>query len=63
MKMWPRAQAELRLLFGRYVHLSAHWNAVLGSGLGNVAAVFVNAPTADGRRNAYPNRPQPGYPQ
>ncbi|MEH3021862.1 MAG: DUF2235 domain-containing protein [Pseudomonas oryzihabitans] len=55
--------AEIRLLFGRYVHLSAHWNAVLGSGLGNVAAVFVNAPTADGRRNAYPNRPQPGYPQ
>ncbi|KTT12625.1 hypothetical protein NS2R_07860 [Pseudomonas oryzihabitans] len=55
--------AEIRLLFGRYVHISAHWNAVLGSGLGNVEAVFVNAPTADGRRNAYPNRPQPGYPQ
>jgi len=55
--------AEIRLLFGRYVHLSAHWNAVLGIGLGNVEAVFVNAPTADGRRIAYPNRPQPGYPQ
>jgi len=61
--MRPLAEAEIRLLFGRYVHLSAHWNAVLGSGLGNVAAVFVNAPTVDGRRNAYPNRPQPGYPQ
>ncbi len=56
-------QAEIRLLFGRYVHLSAHWNALLGSGLGNVDAVFVNAPTADGRRNAFPNRPQAGYPQ
>jgi len=55
--------AEIRLLFGRYVHLCAHWNAVLGSGLGNLETVFVNAPTADGRRIAYPSRPQPGYPQ
>ncbi|MEH3021980.1 MAG: DUF2235 domain-containing protein [Pseudomonas oryzihabitans] len=56
-------QAEIRLLFGRYVHLSAHWQAQIGSGLGNVDAVFVHAPTPDGRRYAYPNRPQAGYPQ
>jgi len=56
-------QAETRLLFGRYVHLSAHWQAQIGSGLGNVDAVFVHAPTPDGRRYAYPNRPQAGYPQ
>ncbi|MDT3719430.1 PAAR domain-containing protein [Pseudomonas oryzihabitans] len=56
-------QAETRLLFGRYVHLSAHWQAQIGRGLGNVDAVFVHAPTPDGRRYAYPNRPQAGYPQ
>ncbi|WP_177339215.1 Rhs element Vgr protein [Pseudomonas sp. EpS/L25] len=56
-------QAETRLLFGRYVHLSAHWQAQIGRGLGNVDAVFVHAPTPDGRRYVYPNRPQAGYPQ
>ncbi len=56
-------KAETRLLFGRYVHLSAHWQAQIGRGLGNVDAVFVHAPTPDGRRYTYPNRPQAGYPQ
>ncbi|KTT12388.1 hypothetical protein NS2R_09300 [Pseudomonas oryzihabitans] len=56
-------QAEARLLLSRYVHRSAHWNARIGSGLGNVAAVFVDGPMPDGRRNVYPNRPQAGYPR
>jgi len=55
--------AEARLLLSRYVHRSAHWNARIGSGLGNVAAVFVDGPMPDGRRNVYPNRPQAGYPR
>lgn len=56
-------QAEARLLFGRYVHLSAHWNALLGKDLSNLGIFFVNAPTATGKRNVYPNRPQAGYPE
>ena len=56
-------QAEARLLFGRYVHLSAHWNALLGKDRSDLAIFFVNAPTATGRRNVYPNRPQAGYPE
>ena len=56
-------QGEARLLLSRYVHRSAHWNARIGSGLGNVAAVFVDGPMPDGRRNVYPNRPQAGYPR
>lgn len=59
----PLSQAENRLLLSRYVHRSAHWNARMGSGLGNVDAIFVDAPTADGRRSLYPNRPQVGYPR
>jgi len=54
-------EAEARLLLSRYVHRSAHWNARIGSGLGNVAAVFVDGPMLDGRRNVYPNRQQAGY--
>lgn len=57
------SQAENRLLLSRYVHRSAHWNARMGSGLGNVDAIFVDAPTANGRRSLYPNRPQVGYPR
>lgn len=56
-------QAETRLLFGHYVHLSAHWNALLGKDLSDLGIFFVNAPTATGRRNIYPNRPQVGYPE
>jgi len=56
-------QGEARLLLSRYVHRSAHWNARIGSGLGNVAAVFVDGPMPDGRRNVYPNRPRAGYPR
>lgn len=56
-------QAEARLLFGRYVHLSAHWNALLGKDRSDLAIFFVNAPTATGRRSVYPNRPQAGYPE
>lgn len=58
----PMSQAENRLLLSRYVHRSAHWNARMGSGLGNVDTIFVDAPTADGRRNVYPNRLQAEYP-
>lgn len=56
-------QAEARLLFGHYVHLSAHWNALLGKDLSDLGIFFINAPTATGRRNVYPNRPQAGYPE
>lgn len=58
----PLSQAENRLLLSRYVHRSAHWNARMGNGLGNVDTIFVDAPTADGRRNVYPNRLQAEYP-
>lgn len=57
------SQAENRLLLSRYMHRSAHWNARVGSGLGNVDAIFVDAPTVDGRRSLYPNSPQVGYPR
>ena len=41
-------ESEEALLFRRYIHLSAHWNASLG-------IVFANRPTDSGIRAEYPN--------
>ncbi|MFJ4145535.1 T6SS phospholipase effector Tle1-like catalytic domain-containing protein [Pseudomonas sp. NPDC089734] len=51
---------EERLLRWRYIHRSAHWNAVIGR-VGSISdAVFVHAPEPGGRVR-YPNVGQPGY--
>ncbi|MFA1028298.1 hypothetical protein ALP10_04075 [Pseudomonas syringae pv. helianthi] len=51
-----------QLLRWRYIHQSAHWNAVVGR-VGTFSdAVFVHAPQPGGRV-LHPNVGQPGYPQ
>ncbi len=53
---------EEALLRWRYIHQSAHWNAVVGR-VGTLGdAVFVHAPQRGGRI-LHPNIGQPGYPQ
>ncbi|ALU61287.1 T6SS phospholipase effector Tle1-like catalytic domain-containing protein [Pseudomonas syringae] len=53
---------EEALLRWRYIHQSAHWNAVVGR-VGTLGdAVFVHAPQSGGRI-LHPNIGQPGYPQ
>ncbi|MCF4986145.1 phospholipase effector Tle1 domain-containing protein, partial [Pseudomonas syringae] len=53
---------EEALLRWRYIHQSAHWNAVVGR-VGTFGdAVFVHAPQPGGRI-LHPNIGQPGYPQ
>ncbi|KPX49124.1 T6SS phospholipase effector Tle1-like catalytic domain-containing protein [Pseudomonas ficuserectae] len=53
---------EEQLLRWRYIHQSAHWNAVVGR-MGTFSdAVFVHAPQPGGR-TLHPNVGQPGYPQ
>ncbi|RMU68708.1 hypothetical protein ALP23_04563 [Pseudomonas syringae pv. apii] len=53
---------EEALLRWRYIHQSAHWNAVVGR-VGTFGdAVFVHAPQLGGRI-LHPNIGQPGYPQ
>ncbi|MDR0281250.1 MAG: DUF2235 domain-containing protein [Paucimonas sp.] len=50
--------AEMALLRRRYIHLSANWNASLQSDSPLLDALFINRPTADGRRVIHSN-PQP----
>ncbi|KFE49347.1 phospholipase effector Tle1 domain-containing protein [Pseudomonas congelans] len=53
---------EEALLRWRYIHQSAHWNAVVGRAGTFGDAVFVHAPQLGGRI-LHPNIGQPGYPQ
>lgn len=52
---------ELSILYQRYIHCSAHWNASIGRRGALVDNLFVHAPAAEGRLH-YPNLSQPGYP-
>lgn len=52
---------ELQLLYCRYIHCSAHWNATLGRRGALVDSLFLNAPAAKGRQR-FANTPRSGYP-
>ncbi|MBX8496989.1 phospholipase effector Tle1 domain-containing protein [Pseudomonas cichorii] len=53
-------EQEECLLRWRYIHHSAHWNAIIGRVGSFSDAVFVHAPQPGGRVR-YPNTSQPGY--
>lgn len=53
---------EWSLLRRRYIHRSAHWSALVGTGASRSKAVFVHAPEQGGRV-IHPNIGQRGYPQ
>ncbi|MGE8100840.1 type VI secretion system tip protein TssI/VgrG [Pseudomonas fluorescens] len=46
---------EEALLVGRYIHLSAHWNAVKGFNNSDLDIVFINRPAENHRRVVHPN--------
>jgi hypothetical protein len=52
---------ELKMLYRRYIHCSAHWNSTLGRSGTLVDRLFVHAPAREGRQR-FPNMSQPGYP-
>lgn len=53
---------EARVLSRRYIHRSAHWNALVSKSSVWSDSFFVHAPAAGGRMK-FPNCEQPGYPQ
>jgi hypothetical protein len=55
-------EGERRLLRRRYIHASAHWSALVGTGASRSSAFFVHAPEPRGRV-FHPNVGQRGYPQ
>lgn len=55
-------EGERRLLRRRYIHTSAHWCALVGTGASRSRAIFVHAPEPGGRV-FHPNVGQRGYPQ
>ncbi|MDB6142745.1 MAG: hypothetical protein JWP80_1789 [Pseudomonas sp.] len=55
-------EGERRLLRRRYIHRSAHWNALGVEGVARSRAIYVHAPEPGGRIR-HPNIAQPGYPQ
>jgi hypothetical protein len=52
---------ELKILYQRYIHCSAHWNGTLGRRGALVDTLFVHAPEPEGRQR-FLNVSQPGYP-
>ncbi|WP_414704198.1 T6SS phospholipase effector Tle1-like catalytic domain-containing protein [Pseudomonas sp. UBA1879] len=52
---------ERAMLYQRYIHCSAHWNATLGRRGALVDTLFVHAPEMHGRQR-FPNVSQRGYP-
>lgn len=52
---------ELGMLYRRYIHCSAHWNASLGRRGALLDSLFLHAPATDGRQH-FLNFSQPGYP-
>lgn len=57
----PLTSEELRMLYRRYIHCSAHWNASLGRRGALLDSLFLHAPATDGRQH-FLNISQPGYP-
>ncbi|MEB0090207.1 DUF2235 domain-containing protein [Pseudomonas sp. CCI4.2] len=55
-------EGEQRLLRRRFIHRSAHWSALVGSGASRSHAIFVHAPEPGGRI-CHPNVGKPGYPE
>lgn len=47
--------AELALLYGRYIHLSAHWNTSVGKTNAGLPIIFVNRPAQHNIRSVHPN--------
>ncbi|WP_341959050.1 DUF2235 domain-containing protein [Pseudomonas sp. RC10] len=52
---------EMKMLYRRYIHCSAHWNGTLGRRGALVDTLFVHAPELDGRQR-FLNVSQRGYP-
>lgn len=52
---------ELGMLYRRYIHCSAHWNASIGRRGALLDSLYLHAPAIEGRRH-YLNISQPGYP-
>jgi type VI secretion system secreted protein VgrG len=48
-------EAEKALLYRRYIHLSAHWNAAKNWNSSALDIVFINHPTDDYKRVVHPN--------
>ncbi|WP_285424465.1 DUF2235 domain-containing protein [Pseudomonas sp. efr-133-TYG-103a] len=57
----PLDEADMTILYRRYIHCSAHWNNSLGSRDSLMGNLFVHAPGDNGRQ-AFMNVGQPGYP-
>ena len=55
-------EQDLKVLYRRYIHCSAHWNGLLGARVKLVESLFFHAPSRNGRQ-LYPNMGQPGYPE
>jgi len=55
-------EEEMRILYRRYIHCSAHWNSALGRRGAWGDTLFLHAPAYDGRMKI-PHVGQPGYPQ
>lgn len=55
-------EQEALVLSRRYIHRSAHWNAMAGKSGAWSDSFFIHAP-AEGGRVRFPNCGQPGYPQ
>jgi len=52
----PLLDGEERMLRNRYLHLSAHWNAITGKGPVGVDVIYSMRPDPTGRRQVRPNR-------
>jgi hypothetical protein len=57
----PLSDEELKMLYRRYIHCSAHWNNSLGRRDTLLDGLFVHAPAAAGRQS-FINESQRGYP-
>jgi hypothetical protein len=56
------SEDEAKVLLRRYIHRSAHWNAMAGKTGAWSDSFFIHAPAVGGRVR-FPNCGQPGYPQ
>ncbi|MFK3795220.1 T6SS phospholipase effector Tle1-like catalytic domain-containing protein [Pseudomonas sp. NPDC088444] len=52
---------EMQMLYRRYIHCSAHWNAFIGRSGALVDSPFIHAPAVGGRQR-FAHVSQPGYP-
>ncbi|MDH0746802.1 DUF2235 domain-containing protein [Pseudomonas sp. GD03842] len=58
----PLSPKDTQMLYWRYIHCSAHWNASIGRRGALVDSLFVHAPALNGRQG-FLNLSQPGYPR